>query len=265
MVIRTYIPSSNLHISEYVTAVWEVSGCTKSKEIILPQGVVELVFNLGDGMTGILPGAKTIHTPSCFIQGFHTNVVNVEHRGHQHLFGIRLQPAVLKTLFKITAAEVKNDIVDLALVKPYFASLWDRLVEATSFEERVRVIDKEFPLIDKMDCVRTRKLCNMFLSNSIEGFESVEVLANHINYSTRQVNRKAHSLFGFSGEELLTYKKYLQAVKLLHSESHSLSEISYACGFYDQAHFCRTFKMYSGITASQYNADKSDSPFHLYM
>jgi AraC-like DNA-binding protein len=264
MITRIYIPVPTTHISDYITAIWEVYGSRNSKEIILPQGVVELVFNLGDGMMGTLPGDKAMTSPSCFIQGLNTSVVNVQYTGQQHLFGIRLQPSMLKTLFNITAAELKNIIVDLTLIKPHFRSLWHRLNEAHSFEERVMVIENEFPIINKTDCVRTQKLCNMFLSNSVDGFESVEALADRVNYSTRQVSRKAYSLFGISGEELTAYKKFLYSINLIHTGNHSLSEIAHACGFYDQAHFCRTFKIYTGITASEYNSGKSETPFHLY-
>ncbi|HYG40607.1 MAG TPA: helix-turn-helix domain-containing protein [Cytophagales bacterium] len=265
MIIRTHIPVSSSHISDYVISIWEVYGDRKIKEAILPQGVVELVFNLGDGMTGILPGDKVVKTPSCFIQGLNTNVINVEYTGQQHLFGIRLQPPMLKSLLGITPAELKNSLIDLTLIKKHFLYLWHQLVEVRSFEERVTVIETEFPLIKKSDCVRTQKLCNMFFSNSIEGFESVELLAESVNYSTRQVNRKAHSLFGVSGEELTAYKKFLQSVKLIHTANYSLTEIAHASGFYDQAHFCRIFKMYSGITATEYNTSKGHSPFHLFL
>lgn len=264
MDVSTHFPAPSSHLSMYVVMVWEVYGYRNAKESILPQGAVELIFNLGDGMTGTLPGNRNLNAPACFIQGINTNTIQVNYSGQQHLFGIRLMPSMVNSLYKIESAELKNILVDLTLINPRFMSIWHRLMEVQSFEKRVQVIEQEFPLVEKPDCIRTRKLCKMFFSNSIEGFESVEVLAAAINYSTRQANRKAHSLFGMSGEELTLYKKYLQSVNLIHTENYSLSEIAHQSGFFDQAHFCRKFKMYSGITASEYTSTKSNSPFHIY-
>ena len=264
MTFSSYTPLASSHLSDYVFMVWEVYGGRNSKETILPKGAVEFIFNLGDGVTGTLPGNKSLKTPACFIQGLTTNVVKVQYTGQQHLLGIRLRPSMVRALLKIDAAEFKNTLVDLTLIRPQFLSLWHQLMEAGDFKERMQVIENELPLLRKPDCVRTRKMCSMFFSNSIEGFESVEALAATINYSPRQVNRKAHTLFGISGEELTTYKKYVQAVNLIHAGNRTLSEVAHEAGFFDQAHFCRKFKLFSGITASDYSSCKGKTPFHFY-
>lgn len=264
MIFNSHIPLSSSHLGEYVTMVWEANGGCDIKETILPKGVVELIFNLGGGVFGTFPGNKDINAPACFIQGFTTNAIKTHYTGQHHLFGIQLNPSMLRSLLGFEAPEFKNTLVDLTLVKPQFLSVWYQLMEAGSFEERMRVIENGFPSVKKTDCVRTSKMCSMFFSNDITGFESVETLAATVNYSPRQVNRKAHSLFGISGEELTTYKKYLLAVNLIHAGNHTLSEVAYESGFFDQAHFCRKFKMYSGITASEYNSCKSQTPFHIF-
>jgi AraC-like DNA-binding protein len=265
MTFTSHIPPPSSHLSDYVCRVWEVHGGFNFKETILPKGVVELIFNLGDGIAGTLPGDKSIQAPTCFIQGLATHVIRAHYAGQHHLFGVQLNPAMLRNLFGFEAQEFKDTLVDLSLVKPQFFSLWHQLMEAGSFNKRMQVIEAEFPLVKKTDCIRTQKMCSLFLSDGIAGFESVEALAATINYSPRQVNRKAHSLFGISGEELTTYKKYLQSVNLIHSGKHTLSEVAYESGFFDQAHFCRKFKTYSGITASEYTSSKSQAPFHLFI
>jgi len=56
MDLQIHIPSTS-QLSEYVTGIWEIFGDRKVNETILPKGVVEMVFNLGDPMHGLLPGA----------------------------------------------------------------------------------------------------------------------------------------------------------------------------------------------------------------
>ncbi|HEY0750904.1 MAG TPA: helix-turn-helix domain-containing protein, partial [Chitinophagaceae bacterium] len=141
---------------------------------------------------------------------------------------------------------------------------WHRLAEAKHFDERLSVISDALPVISNPPCTRTEMLSSYFLSDNTEHFQSVDQLAKEICYSTRQLNRVIQNLFGVSAEELTTYKKFIEAVKLVHINTGSLTNVAYSAGFYDQAHFCRVFKSYSGMTANQYRKQKSDLPFHIF-
>jgi AraC-like DNA-binding protein len=261
---KVHIPSGSA-LSNYITAIWETTPPGVSREIILPQGIVEMVFNLSDPMHGILPHQKTMAgTPDCFLQGWNTHVVNVQYTGKQHLFGIRLQPYMVKQLLGILPSECRNTLIDLTLVQPKFKSLWQQLVESGSFQERVAIIEKEFPVLTGSVCPRTQYFCDQFSSAGGRSFQSVEELSKEICYSSRQLNRKAQGMFGFSAEELVVHKKFRSAVQLMHGPGKSLTDIAHSAGFYDQAHFCRIFKNFTGLTAKQYQLQKSDLPFHIF-
>jgi AraC-like DNA-binding protein len=262
--LRTHISASS-KLATYVTGIWELWGGHGINETILPQGIVEMVFNLGDPMTGGTIGAQpSCSAPRCFIQGVNTEIVQVAYAGQQHLFGIRLHPGMVKSLIGVLPFELKNTLVDLTLIKPDFNSLWHRLKEAISFAERVKILEDTLPTIPAVDCQRTEKLCSLFMADGLQSFQSINGLSEEVYYSTRHLNRKTQSLFGISAEELITYKKYLHAVKLMHFTNESLTSVAYDSGFFDQAHFCRIFKSYAGITARQYRQKKSALPYHLF-
>ena len=251
-------------LSEYITSIWEVNGHSRINETILPKGIIEMVFNLGDPMNGYLPGKKHFTAPLCFIQGVNTGCVDVYYDGHHRLFGIRLQPGMVKGLLCIMPSEVKDTLIDLTLIRPGFNILWHQLREAPSFNARVVIIEEQFPVLSAAVCLRTQKFCSLFMQEGLDHFTDPGMLSKQVHYSTRHLNRKAQSLFGLSAEELIVYKKFLHAVKLLHTNNESLTAIALASGFYDQAHFCRVFKAYAGITARQYRMQKSVLPFHLF-
>lgn len=261
---HVHIPLAS-HLHAYVIAIWEHEGSNNVNDTILPQGAIELVFNLADPMQGSTPANRTaFEAPLCFAQGINTEVVNVNYGRRQHLFGIRLQPHMVQPLLDIVPCELKNTLVDLTLINPRFKALWHQLMEASSFDARVKLVEKEFPVLSQPVCSRTERLSNIFQSDDISDFQSVDCLTQQVYYSPRHLNRKTHRIFGLSAEEVIVYKKYLHAVKLMHLQKCSLTDIAYRCGFYDQAHFCRIFKNYSGITAKQYQLNKSGLPFHLF-
>ena len=261
---KVYIPSRSA-LSSYITAIWETQSQGISKEMILPKGMVEMVFNLSDPMMGILPHqSKASNAPNCFVQGLNTHLVNVRYSGEQHLFGINLETYMVKPLLGILPSECKDTLIDLTLINPLFNQVWHQLKEASSFQERVVVIEHVFPALDQVKCTRTHHFCNIFSNSMMEVPTSVDMLTKHICYSSRQLNRKSQSLFGLTTEELLIHKKFRTAVSLMHDDAKPLTSIAYEAGFYDQAHFCRVFKNYTGLTAKDYQLQKSDLPFHIF-
>lgn len=264
MVTKIHIPRES-HLSEYVVAIGEICTGQKKRETILPQGVVELVFNLADGMSGQFTESKNeLLPPRCFVQGLNTESLEVNYSGEHHLFGIRLHIHRVWDLIGVIPSELKNSVVDLNLVQPNFRSLWHQIKEAESFQERITIIENTFPVLVREDCVRTKRLCNLFLSGNVEYFQSIDKLSKEVCYSSRHLNRKVQGIFGMSGEELISYKKFLHAVNQIHTVPKSLTEIAYQSGFYDQAHFSRIFRNFSGMTPKRYRLNKSEVPFHLF-
>jgi AraC-like DNA-binding protein len=233
-------------------------------ELILPQGIIEIVFNFSGTVNGVLPHTRAVmQAPRCFIQGLNTYVVQATYTGRQHLFGVRLHPHMVHGLLGVLPAEIKDTTVDLTLIKPEFSALWHQLIEAASFEERVQWVEKSFPVLTPPDGGRSQRLSQLFLADDIEPFQTVDTLAGEVYYSPRHLNRIVHNLYGVSAEELVVYKKFMHAVKLIHREDLSLTQVAYLAGFYDQSHFCRIFKHYAGITPRQYRSGKSEVPFHI--
>jgi len=273
-----YFPE-NSPLEGYITLIWELEGKKNCTELILPSGIIEIVFNLSDPMSATFPdGTRVDKAPRCFIQGIHTQVIEVDYKERHHLFGVRLKPFAVRNLFGILPAEISNRAVDLALLRADMHSLWHQLVEMPGFEERVSRIKKYFQSFTIKKCDRTNMLSNLFIEDGARAFrfqemqlkysdhfafETVEKLAQEVCYSSRHLNRKSRELFGLSAEELIRYKKFLRAVELIHFNQFSLSEIALLSGFYDQSHFIRTFKLFTSMTPKMYQHRKGALPFHL--
>lgn len=258
-----YIPF-NSRLQDYVTFIWEVAGEKNSTEIILPKGIIEIVFNFAEQINGVLPGGDKISgAPRCFIQGVHTNILRSDYIGRHRLLGVRLHPYSVEPILGVLPSELNNSIIDLTLINPAFNQLWHQLAELNSFNEKVKLLEKELPFLPGAVCSRAQNLSHLFLSDQREAFKTVDELALQVCYSPRQLNRVAHSLYGLSAEELTIYKKFVESIKLIHNSNMSLTAVAYNAGFYDQAHFCRVFKSYTGMTPNYYKKHKSTLPFHI--
>ncbi len=230
----------------------------------MPKGVVDIVFNFS-GSTAIKAqiDAYKADLPKCYINGFNTVPVVLNIPGYQSFFGIRLNPVAIQPLFGIRTGELINRSLDLFLINKTIESLWYRLAGLNSFSERVNVIIQWFCNQQIKPDFRDEMLKDFFY-NENETEKSVLSLSKELMISGRHLSRKIVALTGMNTEEVLLYKKYLRAQRLIHETDSSLTEIAYACNFYDQSHFIKTFKSYTKLTPGEYRKTKSLLPGHIF-
>ena len=80
-------------------------------------------------------------------------------------------------------------------------------------------------------------------------------LATVVGMSPSSFAKKFKDTRGLSPMQFVMSYRVEQAAELLADPAVQLNEISYACGFADQAHFSRNFKQRTGMTPSDYRAN----------
>jgi len=259
-----YIPTTE-HFKNVIHSIWQVEGFTSFyNEHIIPKGIVEVIFNFSDGAPMLAKvDDKQHHLSNCFINGFNTSPVTLQLPEQQKFFGVQLQPLAVRKIFGIPAGEFSDSLVDLALFDKSFDSLWHQLAEQKSFDNRVNVfsnwIERKLPGVQPRE-----KMINDFLSGIDRSDWSVKELANTMCYSPRQLSRKMAEATGMNTEEILLYKKYLQAMHLIHHTDLSLTTIAYQSHFSDQSHFIKSFKTFTNITPGDYKKSKGYVKGHIY-
>jgi signal transduction histidine kinase/ligand-binding sensor domain-containing protein/CheY-like chemotaxis protein len=82
---------------------------------------------------------------------------------------------------------------------------------------------------------------------------SVEMLAEHVNMSLSQLNRKLKALIDQPPGHLIRSLRLQRAADLLEKNAGSVSEICFKVGFSDNAYFSRAFKKQFGVSPSEYH------------
>ncbi len=89
------------------------------------------------------------------------------------------------------------------------------------------------------------------------------ILETNIDYSLTEfsqlldihpvhLSREFHKYFGMTFGRYMRHLKLNKAILLMTTKKYSLTEICYACGFYDQSHFINNFKAAYGRTPSKF-------------
>jgi AraC-like DNA-binding protein len=261
---KFYIPNDTC-LKDVIRSVWQVDELTKfKKEIIIPKGIVEIIFNFseGDSIQTKL-GERKLTIGKCLINGFNTDPIQLQLPERHTFFGVRFHPASIRNIFGFPASEFANRAIDLTLLDSNFNSLWHQIAEQKSFHKRITIILNWIK--KKYLCISTRdQLFNHFLNDLNNEILSVRELSNLLCYSPRHLSRKIHALTGMNIEATLLYKKYLYSINLIHDTNLSLTQIAYQCQFADQSHFIKTFRAFASITPGEYRKIKGEIQGHFY-
>jgi AraC-like DNA-binding protein len=88
----------------------------------------------------------------------------------------------------------------------------------------------------------------------VQGEAPVASLAAKLEMHRGQLHRAFKRAYGESPRCNLSKRRAARAVCLLVETSLSVAEVAAECGYYDQSHFCRQFRLLSGMSPSQFRA-----------
>lgn len=83
------------------------------------------------------------------------------------------------------------------------------------------------------------------------GTVRIQELSAETGYSSRYLQEILNRQVGLAPKKFCKHVRFQKALKMLEMPGISTSTIAYALGYSDQAHFCREFKDYCGITPKE--------------
>lgn len=263
-----YCPTSEIE-KTFLKSIWRLSeyDLHKRKEIILPKGTVEIIFNFSDKINYFNPSLQVSKIlPTVFVNGINFKPFELIKTGRQEFLGIQLNSIGLRLLFNISAKEFNNCVYEGKEICSHLDILADELFYKQSFSQQVEIILKW--IRNKVIAINNPHLINRatkMLCLKQHNDLSVKKLSNEICLSDRQLRRFSQDWLGMNTEEFILYNKYLTSLHLLHNSEITLTEVGLEAGYYDQSHFIREFKSYTDLTPKQYQEANTDLPGHIFL
>ena len=171
-------------------------------------------------------------------------------------FAVCFYPHGLANFLSVPIKELANKETPLAeLFGDQTASeLEQKISNAESTESRIRIIENFLfkklndPL--SIDSIVKATIDTMFLTS---GAISIKEILRDDASKRRQLERKFIKQVGISPKQLCKVIRLQTVLKMmLNQESESLSQIAYDGEYYDQAHFTKDFKEFTGMTPKQF-------------
>ncbi|HCR90852.1 MAG TPA: hypothetical protein DIW50_10430 [Prolixibacteraceae bacterium] len=161
--------------------------------------------------------------------------------------------------FRFPLCELQNQSIHLADVFSGEIKLVEEQVcECRDLNSRIAVIERF--LIKKLSPVKEHDFLlikrGTELIRQSRGQVQARKLAGELLVTPKNLERKFASLVGQSPKQFSRVIRFWEVMTgLTLKQSHYLTEYAYNNGYFDQSHFIREFKSYSGYTPGEYVAE----------
>jgi len=238
---REFYPSES--IQNYVYCYWELnSKKTLSKPYsyrVVSDGCIDIFFDREN-------------SDQNFVMGFCRKYAEFKIGTSFKYYGIRFLPSIFPLIFKVNAKEISNNSSELKKVLPEFAQWLSNLNNENSRSLPNVLNSKIHSIIENQEL----KLDLRFLNSLTEilkrnGFIDLEKeLATGV--SPRQLRRIFNYYIGTTPKAFANVVRFQYILNGKPSmQSLKENKIYYDVGFFDQAHFIKSFKTFYGVTPSE--------------
>ena len=256
---QVYTPCPELQ--PFIKCFWSLEDEKQDepvKQRVLPDGCMEMIFHYGDRYQQYFEDGSSIIQPKSFVFGQITKYIEIAPTGKSGIISARFLPDGISPFINMPLTSLENKAVpNTELFGENGKELEKHVVNANDNYERIKII--ETFLLSKLTEQKTMdaitKSCVDLIFQSQGQIGSAE-LADKMNINRRNIERKFISAIGMSPKQLARVARLQATLKMLEQKrSVTLTEIAYENGYYDQAHFIKEFKEFTGMSPKSFFAD----------
>ncbi|MFD1019569.1 DUF6597 domain-containing transcriptional factor [Thalassobacillus hwangdonensis] len=240
----------------WIECYWNVeltTGTKVKKETILPNGKIEMIFALQGDYHVMNRSTKPMH--QAWLSGIHHSPLEIQYSGSSNLVGIRFYPHGLFPFLNIPIHETVNQVEHL---QSFWGQLQGEVYEALCTLEgsasMYTVLNQLLmKKITEQKTTQHQAVSHLVAQIKANPNQSIAELAMRTGFTQRHLNRVFKDQTGINPKLFGRITRFEQAFSLLHAKSEEdVSTIVSELGYYDQSHFNREFKRFSGMTPFEY-------------
>jgi AraC-like DNA-binding protein len=259
--VKYYEAKPRSILRNYIKCFWyleeDYSSNYLSIETILPDGCVDFVFQVNGAALTLQTGDQSILLTNNFLIGLQKSPVRLFSKTKSAAYGIRFFAYGVYPFLRTPLHELQETVLEL---EDLFGNQFSELAEkAQTFP--IRRVFEEFEkfLLPRLANFKTDiqpvEAATRLLFQR-QGFTDIAKLALELNMTARSLERKFDEAVGISPKALARVIRFdnIKNELILNPRS-SLTSLSFRYGYFDQAHFIRDFKQFSGDTPSTFKEE----------
>ncbi len=254
---ETFDPHPDLAAVVKCHWILEVPGNIDTpKQRVIPDGSIEMCFILGDDVRRFTSENEFIIQPRAMVFGQITKPYFVQPTGSVDTFAIRFYPYGFANF-------IKQPIHKLADCETPLTSLFEEriakqlekeIIEANSTQSRIEIIERF--LLNRLadqSTIDTIVKSTINILSQTKGSASINSILKEDLSKRRNLERKFSKQVGISPKQLGRIIRLQAALKMmLNEQAETLTQVAYESEYYDQAHFIKDFKEFTGVNPKEY-------------
>ncbi|AWW32084.1 AraC family transcriptional regulator [Echinicola strongylocentroti] len=259
---QTY--EAHIDLKPLVSCYWTLEVPKQSepqKQRIVPDGCIEMAFILGDDIKRYTSENEFILQPRAMVLGQTIEPFYIEPTGFVNTFAVRFYPYGFANF---VSEPIKNLVNKETPVKQLFGietadGLEQKIFKAENTAQRISIIENF--LLNRLN---SEKTINSIVKNTVDallstnGSTSITSIFKDNPSRRRQLERNFRKQIGVSPKQLGKVIRLQTALKmLLDQKSKNLTDIAYKSEYFDQAHFIKDFRDFTGINPKEFLAHES--------
>jgi len=230
---------------------------TAMRRLEVPFAGVPVIISFGGSFRIEDPRSRTVETLRNFAAGLTESWVIVESEDESRGMQINFTPIGARLFLGLPMAEITNRAVDLeTLLGPTIRHLAERLLHTPGHEERFAILD-DF-IERRIAHAGEPSVPVVWAWNRLRatgGRAAVSDIAGELGYSHKHLISQFRDHLGLPPKTMSRILRFHRAVELIRGAGERRwSDIAYESGYYDQAHFNRDFREFSGRTPREFAA-----------
>jgi AraC-like DNA-binding protein len=259
---QTFKPQSDFE--SFIKCYWTLNvpkEPVSEKQRILPDGCIEMIFTLGDDIKRYTTKDHFIIQPRAMILGQISKPFFIEPTGVVDTFAVRFYPSGFAPFTKTSIKDFadKETAIELIFGKAIADELEYGIANAPGSINRIQIIEKFLSTQMRdtavVDSIVKSTIDTIFLA---KGRIFISEILKDESFKRRQLERKFSRLVGISPKQLGKIVRLQETLKMvLHQHSGSLTDIGYENEYFDQSHFIKDFKGFTGVSPKEFYKDIS--------
>lgn len=235
--------------------LYESDTATTFDDTVFPSGCVEIIFNLGSG--NWMAGPSYVVTPPVELWGQITQPLPIRSVGRNIMLGIRFFPHAAAYFLPEKVSVFNNQVADLCdFGGGRVRSLHQRLLDTPLWRDRFRLVEEYLLGMLSNPVGRLNKAVIvgdvMKEMQHDEFFDNIDTVAGRYGITSRYLQKLFLQYTGLTPKLYSKIHRFQHSLRLISARESSLTSIAYDCGYFDQSHFIREFKAFTGSTPSGY-------------
>lgn len=258
MIARHYRPAAPL--SAFVDLFWYYSGFVRphAKERLLPTGTVELVVNLREDQVRTYDPDNTEvcrHHPGSVVIGAHSRFFVLDTTEQNDVIGIHFKPGGAFPFLAPPVDEFRDAHVGLdAIWGMGAAQLREQLLQAPTAEAKFAVLESTLlSRISRYPEPHAAVAHALKCLDSAPHLHTISALTERMGLSPKRFIRLFTQQVGLTPKLYCRVQRFQRVLQTVQQQRQvDWADVAAGCGYYDQAHFIRDFRAFSGFNPSAY-------------